>query len=234
MAGVKNRIVMPYEENHRTLKDGTIEKKCNRCNKWFPCTDEYFYRNGNKIDGLFTFCKQCNIKKTKQWEEEHFEEYMEYQRNRARMPHVKQRFKEYFKKYFANNEEHRKEYMHDYRTNNKDKVKSYNEKYQHKKHDITEKEWESCKKYFDYKCAYCGIAEEEAKEKYDQNLHKEHFDHDGASDLSNCLPACKGCNSSKWEYSFESWYNENNHRFDDNRLLKIFQWLTRDYELYME
>ncbi len=234
MAGIKNRNTIPYEECHRTLDDGTIEKKCNICEEWFLCNTDYFYKNSKSQDGLFPYCIECCKKKTKKWEEEHFEEYMEYQRNRAKMPHVKERFKKYFEKYFENNEEHRKEYMHNYRVNNKDKVKGYNEKRQHKNHDITEEEWKSCKSYFNFTCAYCGINEEEAKKKYGQYFHKEHFDHRGINDLSNCLPACKGCNSSKWEYSFEEWYNENNHRFDYNRLLKISQWLTKDYKLFIE
>lgn len=61
---------------------------------------------------------------------------------------------------------------------------------------------------------------------YKQQLHKEHVDHEGANDLSNCIPACKTCNSHKWEFDMESWYRNYEH-FSEERLNKIKEWLLK-------
>ena len=53
---------IPYEENHKEI-DGILYKKCTMCNEWFPCNDKYFHKHAcNKKDGLFPYCKPCNIK----------------------------------------------------------------------------------------------------------------------------------------------------------------------------
>ncbi len=66
------------------------------------------------------------------------------------------------------------------------------------------------------------------------DLHKEHVNHNGANDLSNCVPACYSCNSKKWIYEFEDWYNEGNEIFSQYRLDKIYKWLSNDYKIYLD
>lgn len=99
-----------------------------------------------------------------------------------------------------------------------------------KNHDITKKEWESCLKYFNHSCAYCGILNNEAKKKYNNYLHKEHVDHNGSNKIDNCVPACKSCNSKKWEFTLEEWYSEDNENFTYERLDKIKKWINEDYK----
>lgn len=77
-----------------------------------------------------------------------------------------------------------------------------------KKHVISESECLSCKEYFNFKCAYCGISEEEVIKLYSNQLHKDYADHEGANDLSNCIPACKSCNSSKHDSELNKWYKD--------------------------
>jgi hypothetical protein len=121
---------------------------------------------------------------------------------------------------------------------NKDKIKQYQEnRKQHGEHKITKKEWESCKKYFNNQCAYCGLPLEEhyifyKGERRLGDFHKEHVDHEGSNDLSNCIPSCKNCNSSKHDIKLENWYTETNQRFSKERLDKIHKWLNEDYKLY--
>jgi hypothetical protein len=67
--------------------DNVLYKLCTKCNKWFICTEEYFYKNNTKsasCDGLFPYCKKCNIKKSSNWELNHKKELSKY-------------FKEYYK-----------------------------------------------------------------------------------------------------------------------------------------
>jgi 5-methylcytosine-specific restriction endonuclease McrA len=97
---------------------------------------------------------------------------------------------------------------------------------------LKSKEWISCKQYFNYECAYCGMTEEKHKELYKQQLHKEHAFPNGANDLSNCIPACKSCNSLKSNYEFIDWYNQENERFSEERIHMINRWLENDYKQF--
>jgi hypothetical protein len=39
------------------------------------------------------------------------------------------------------------------------------------------------------------------------------------------------CNSKKWAFTLEEWYNEENENYDKERLHKIIKWLEEDYKL---
>jgi len=191
------------------------------------------YADGTPYIYYNPVCKPCLIDKTKKQHLENHEEYKEYTRNylkeneddqRIRLHNIRQRKKE-----------ERTLYERDYYYKNKDKFKKYREERQHKNHDITDNEWEFCKQYFNYKCAYCGISEQKAKEEQGQVLHKEHVDHDGANDLSNCVPSCRVCNGRKWQHSLDFWYRESwNPNYSKERLDKIYQWLDKDYLKFKE
>lgn len=236
ISGTKNKKILTYEESHKIL-EGELYKLCN-ChqeyfpgeNVWFPCTKEYFYKNNNKRDGLQPLCKKCAKEKIYRWREN---------------PENKERFLEACRK-LNKTEKHKicvknalikrqnEGYLIQYQRNNKEKIRQYtlNRKL-HKEHVISKEEWESCKKYFGNSCAYCGISNEEAKQQQNNYLHREHVNHDGTNDLSNCVPACKSCNSQKWEFTLEEWYNENNPVFNQERLNKIHKWLNEDFKLYI-
>jgi hypothetical protein len=113
-------------------------------------------------------------------------------------------------------------------------MKIYNKKHNKKKHKISKVEWDNCKKYFDYSCAYCGMTEEEHRKIYKQDLHKEHVIDDGRNDLKNCVPSCKMCNSEKHEDSLNNWYNKNNLRYDYSRYSKIYNWIRYDCKKYVK
>lgn len=123
--------------------------------------------------------------------------------------------------------------------NHPEKFKEYADKHKQKEHQISKQEWENCKKYFNYTCAYCGLPIEQhfytRKGVTKQgDFHKEHKDHDGANDLSNCIPSCGDCNSNKWAFPFEEWYTSDNPVFSQKRYDKIIKWITKDYKLYIE
>lgn len=108
----------------------------------------------------------------------------------------------------------------------------------HKTHEISNSEWLNCKRYFNNSCAYCGLHEDEhfiiyAGQPKKTDLHKEHVDHTGSNKLDNCVPSCQVCNSSKWAFELEEWYNEENPKFDMKRLNRIHKWLDDDYKLYI-
>jgi 5-methylcytosine-specific restriction endonuclease McrA len=127
----------------------------------------------------------------------------------------------------------------EWQRNHPDKIRGYNrDRNLHKKHEISEQEWESCKNYFNYRCAYCGLPIEEHFVKYKGKIfigdfHRDHVNDEGNNDLSNCIPACKSCNTSKHIHHLEEWYNENNPNFNQERLDKINKWLDEDYKKYI-
>ncbi|MCA1021587.1 HNH endonuclease [Halobacillus litoralis] len=114
----------------------------------------------------------------------------------------------------------------EWESKNRDKISEYNQyRKMNKHHDITDEEWESCKKYFGYACAYCGITENESIELYGQRLHKDHFHHMGSNEIDNCIPACKVCNSSKNDHDFYEWFQRPDI-FDLDKFEVIDGWLS--------
>lgn len=227
-----------FFENIRDI-NGIKERKCSQCEEWKPETIEYYYmRNKSKLElGFNAECKECSREKARIYERNHKEEQKEnfnewYLKNQKRNYKRGCKWKENNKEYYT--EIHRK-----WLNENKDKAKQYQEQRQHKNHKINKQEWESCKEYFNNKCAYCGLPIEEHY--YTRlgvtklgDFHKEHVDHEGSNDLSNCVPSCGNCNSSKHKAILEDWYNLNNPKYTDERYNKIIRWITEDYEQYIE
>lgn len=114
---------------------------------------------------------------------------------------------------------------------NKYRFKGYSEfRMLHKKHDISKEEWNDCKEYFNHSCAYCGVHVNLHYRNYKGtlqkiDLHKEHVDHNGANDITNCIPSCINCNSQKWTFTLEEWYNDSNENYTYERLNKIKTWI---------
>lgn len=186
------------------------------------------------------YCKICAKNKTLNRRMKNHERYKEsmrryhknnttYERKAKDRKHAReQKESGYKKEYYKRN----KEYFLQYNKNRK----------MNKTHEITEKEWASCKSYFHNSCAYCGLQEDDhyiiyKGELRKTDLHKEHVVHDGSNGLDNCVPSCRDCNSSKWAFKLEEWYTENNpfyHHYSHEKLVKISKWLNEDYKLYIK
>ena len=201
-------------------------KQCSLCETYKHIDEFYAQKKFNKKRGNYIYyfpeCKSCTKERSTKWrkKEENRESYLESQ---------KKRNKRFTKEMRANakrrslNGEHKK-----WMRLNKDKAKKYNRfRAMNKSHDITHEEWEECKIYFDYSCAYCGIHEVEAKQSLGNVLHKEHVEHTGSNKIDNCVPACKSCNSKKWTFTLTEWYNIDNEVYDKDREKKIYKWLDR-------
>ena len=238
----------PYEENHRNNELRELEKKCPRHeiyfpeeSPWLPCTLEFYYKNeSSKGDGLNTWCKRCSVKSSQIINLAKHEELLPYWREYyfENKPHKR----DINRAWCENNKEERTEYMNEYRKTDAFKISTKNsQEYRklHKTHTISKIEWESCKKYFKYKCAYCGLSIEDhyriyAGKPQKIDLHKDHFINDGLNDLSNCVPSCRSCNNYKKKIDFEEWYSETNKVYSMERLIKIRKWLEEDYKLYIK
>ena len=232
-----NKTSPKFFENIREI-NGVKEKRCVDCQEWFPETTEYFYmRNKSKPEkGFQAACKKCTIKKTREYTVNHIEAMYKYKEDWRKQNIILSL--SHMRNYYQNNKEQRKAYIQDWHDKNPEKQKEYQNN--HRKHDITNTEWISCKEYFNNECAYCGLLLSEHY--YTRrgitklgDFHKEHAYYDGANDLSNCVPACRSCNSTKnlktLDVLLESKFIE---RFSQNKYNKIRQWLEKDHKQYIE
>jgi hypothetical protein len=207
-------------------------KTCKHCGE-LKSVDDFYGQNKIKANGeKYIYyppeCKDCNKEKSEQWRKDpkNRETFLESKRKRNKHPDHK---KELQRAYERRSKEG---YFLEYYQGNKDKFKQYRDfRKQHKEHDITEQEWLDCLSYFNDSCAYCGLSEKDVLITYNQLLHKDHVDHFGSNDITNCVPACKSCNSQKWEFEFNEWYNENNSIFSKRRYNKIIKWLLSFVEV---
>jgi hypothetical protein len=212
--------------------NGILEKQCTKCNEWFADTEEnFYYKNRSKPEmGFVPRCKRCSIEDTQEYERNDPEKVRNC-RLRSYQKH-KESKNQRNKNWQSKNREHLKEYNKQYIKDNPEKVKEYGYKRLNKNHKISEKEWNSCKEYFNNSCAYCGMSETEHKTKHkNRGLNKEHVDHEGSVYLDNCVPACYRCNLCKWLYPMEEWYRKQQY-FDEERLQKILKWVNEDYKQF--
>lgn len=226
----KRKPKFPYEENHKMIS-GIEHKLCRICESWIPMDDDHFYVKKTR-DGYDSYCKDCSRKKYKKYRDEHADIYIErtykhYQEN-------KEVYDERRTKWMKDNEEFVKEYRKEWlKLNSEHMSEYYANRSANKKHEIDDEEWKSCLKFFDNSCAYCGIPQDTHKEITNQVLHKEHFDHEGANDLSNAIPACRRCNSSKWAHDVDNWYPQQKY-YDKNKLIKIRLWINEVHKKYLK
>lgn len=253
MAGIKNAIIRTYEECHRVGEHGKLQKKCSIHEIYFPnedpwllCTDEYFYKIKNKTDGLGSWCKKCSIKKSQS----------NYVKDEETIAYKHDHYLNNIEKYYNNrnasnlrNPEQKRKREKDWRQKNSTTVSQYNkERELHKKHKISKKQWIACKDYFknekgEWCCAYCGLPISQHFRLYNgvlklQDLHKEHFDHEGSNEIDNCIPSCQSCNSSERKFSFDKWYIPDNKRlkvgvYNEERKNKILKWINEDHKEYI-
>jgi len=90
-----------------------------------------------------------------------------------------------------------------------------------KRHDgvqeLTQKEWEMCQAYFDYRCCYCGSTGEITKD------HLKPLKMGGKMNIVNIVPACRSCNSSKKDRQWQEWYTKSSN-FNQARYEKIVKY----------
>lgn len=222
----------------RKIINGVVFKECFKCKEWKPETEEYYYmQNKNKPErGFSSNCKECERKRARNYLKDNYNNMIDnisqWQKEN------REKTLSYMREHYQNNKEKRRKYVKEWINNNPEKAKEYQNK--HRDHDITKTEWENCKRYFNYKCAYCGFPLSEHKLKRNNkiimiDLHKEHVEDKGANDLRNCIPSCQSCNSIKnlktINELLESGLIE---KFTQERYNKIMLWLSEDYKQYIE
>jgi hypothetical protein len=234
-----------WNNEHRIINN-IVYKLCSIHKEYFPnesiwilMDDEHFYKNDkNGLDGFSNRCKRCEIKRSRQNQIDNPERTRE---NKARWHRENQEHKlDLGRKWVQEHPEERREYLKNYYHSNPEKHAEYRRKREmHKHHEISDIEWDNCKKYFDYKCACCGkpISEHYHRQRGKMILFdfcKDHFVNDGSNDLTNCIPLCKTCNGKKNTKTFEEFYNNKNKYYTEERLDKIYKWIYEDCFNYLE
>lgn len=210
ICGYEKELAEFYQQK-KTRKDGTV----------------YIYYNPE--------CKNCTKTRSKKWQQDNYEQYqqgfLKRMREALKRPDKKQYNRQLSKKQKESG------YTKEYYNKNKEYFSDYHrERRMNKTHEITNEEWIRCKEYFNNSCAYCGLSESEhyiiyAGKPKKTDLHKEHVDHNGSNKIDNCIPSCAKCNSNKWAFTLEEWYNTENEVFSQERLDKINNWLKEDFKL---
>lgn len=208
-------------------------KTCSICGEEKYLNDYYSQKKQSKSKGDYIYynpeCKECTKKKSRKWIKSNYDKWLEMQHSYEQSEKGKANTSRKLTKYRESGK------LIDWQRKNKDKVKQYRlHRESNKTHEISLSEWSACKSYFNNECAYCGLTEEEHRLTYNQQLHREHVEHNGANDLSNCIPSCRICNSQKWEFALDEWYNESNPNFTEERLDKIYAWVVNDHKHYIE
>lgn len=228
-----------YEDNHKLINERE-HKKCSVCEEWYPMTTDYFYKNkSNKVDGFHPYCKECTIRKSKNYILEHHDETKKYWRDRFNYLYKNDKNIRTRQKDNQRNRKNKYQLFRNWQKNNPEKLKTYRVKRENsKKHEISKLEWYACKEYFNNSCAYCGLHEDEHYIRYagfmkKTDLHRDHVDDTGANDLSNCVPSCKSCNGSKHTSNWYEWYKEMEF-YCKLKSEKIMKWLREDYKIHIE
>lgn len=216
-----------------------MNKLCTGCNRELPATSEYFHK---KNGGFATRCKQCikeyyqryyneNHERVKNEKVEMSREY--YDRNKEEVnSRRRKQYKEgtsakkrYMERYYLTNKnviiENRKIYIKS--DTGKEKQKIYQQirraRGMNLEANLTMKEWNKCKIYFENKCAYCGLK---------TTLTKDHFiplKNGGEYTINNIIPACKPCNSKKKASDFFEWFPKQDF-YTKQREQKILKYLN--------
>ncbi|WP_053434793.1 HNH endonuclease [Sporosarcina globispora] len=207
-------------------------KLCSDCKLEKSVDDFYSQEKYSKRKGKYIYyqpyCKNCATLRVLKWEDNNRERKNARMKKWSSKPENIPTLRRNQKNYRMRGKQL------EWQRNNKDKLREYNKKREEKIHKITDQEWNACKNYFNNECAYCGMTYTEHKNQHNQDLHREHVEPEGKDDLSNCIPSCKNCNSSKGTKLINEWYNISNKKFSVERLTAINKWLNEDYKKYME
>lgn len=216
----------------KTHEGGWINiKTCVTC-KESKSLSEYYPQNKKKADGTHYIyygneCKVCVKIRSTKWGENNRERKREHWRKYSKLPHKRETQARISKEVRESGK-----YL-EWQRNNKNKIAGYTLSRANKIHNITAREWENCKEYFNHSCAYCGLHIDEHYNRYKgelklTDLHKEHVEHEGSNDITNCVPSCKSCNSSKHIFKLEDWYTPDNPNYSEERLNLIYKWIHKD------
>ena len=227
-----------------------ILKKCNICGENLPATIEFFYECGKYLSSR---CKKCANEYSKEYNKryyrknsdkikeraknrvrnleqiEHRKQYMgQYYNTQEKVQRKKELAKKYYYKHSKELTERKRKWRNTEAYKNNEKIilniKIYKARRRSRKKgaisNYSSADWIKCREHFDERCAYCG--------KEEKLLEQDHFiplSKSGEYTISNIVPSCKSCNSSKQDKDFFEWYAEQIF-YSKGREQKILKYLS--------
>lgn len=183
---------------------------------------EYRIKNADKLREYHRGYYSINKDKILEYRRINAEKISEYRKRYY--TENKERFAERWARYFEENKEQIRERQRQYYRDNAEEVRQrWREYYRSDKGQIasrrashrrrereslteinfSEDEWLFCLEFFESKCAYCGL--------FDDDLTMDHFvpvAQLGSFTSDNIVPACSSCNSSKRDSDFFEWFRK--------------------------
>lgn len=166
--------------------------ECYTCGKTYPWSPEYFMPCQASSAKCKQPCKACNVDRAGEWQTENRERKNAGQRSRYDPQ----------KNYLKNQA---------WEKANPEKVREKTKRRRAVKKaafsDLTLNDWQSCLEYWESRCAYCGSLPDGSGA---SELTQDHIipltrpDSPGHT-LSNIIPACRSCNSSKYNRDMRDW-----------------------------
>ena len=185
-------------------------KICTQCMLELPDTDDYFHRKNDRKFGK-TICKKCTAKKSGRI----LTGARHLNVSKSHLLKDNEKFCTSCGGIFLEQDICRKDgiYLCDkcYKDRNKYNFEKRRTMRNNLLSDLTQYEWKETLLYFNNKCAYCGISEEECFKNYHKFLSQDHIlalSKGGGFTKNNIVPACPSCNSSKNNMSIEDFYNK--------------------------
>lgn len=218
-------------------------KICTQCGEGKEANLDNFNKMKNGKYGLRAVCRACdkiNYHNNKEYFSQKAKEnrprknesnkrsyYKHHERNKKKQRGYERKNKdkivEYHKRYYIKNKDiYHKRYKENYQKNKEGYIRrTLKRQAIIRKLDssLTGEQWIACKNHFDNKCAYCGEF---------KPLSKDHFiplTKNGEFTNNNIIPACKSCNSCKYNKNFFEWYPVFEH-YSRTREKKILEYLN--------
>lgn len=200
---VNSVSIAEYHKQYRQLNDHSIKENLR----------EYYQENNVVIKERSKLRYQENKEEIKEQRKGYF---IDYRKNNI------EAIAKRTKNYRDSHKEYNSAWHKQYGKNNRDKCNVITQRYRARKRKLpstlTTLQWEQIKKYFNNECAYCGESSPLAQE------HHFPLVLGGEYAVSNIVPSCRRCNSSKGPKLFSDWYKHQDY-YDKQRESKILNYL---------
>ena len=186
-----------------------LSRSCSKCKQEKPVVE--FYKDKHSKDGFDLQCKACRKEYYERTKVERRKVALAYRnknvedcRKRARQwkKDNAERVEEYNRKYREDNADYFVRYTKDYIASGRNRINWQARKAREALlvSDFTAAEWVLCQEFFDNACAYCGKPGPLAQD------HVVPVCSGGGYTISNIVPACKWCNTSKAARGWIIWF----------------------------